>query len=381
MKVSKKISLVAIAVGLIVSVAPAAHATDLQGQGASFPALLIEACKVPFAKSTGHTLTYNPNGSGAGKTASDNQTGNIWFSDSPNTNSTARKTLLHIPAVAAPIAILHNLPGSAQLYLSPKTVAKIFSGEITKWNDAAILADNNRKVSEIVYKKDKNGDVLKDKDGKAVVLRTVNKSVRYSLPNRNISVVYRADKSGTSNNFTKWLSGVAPESWTKPANDFFGTAFPNNLNDIKNIGRIVGANYSAGVSQQAAATKYSITYAEASYGEKYKLKTAAIGNASGNFILPTAAATGAFLASSKVGATGFFTFDYATKEPGAYTLGIVSYMLGDSDYKSKSELAAIKEWANFIISDECTSLGKGDAFIPIAGELRKIALAAIAKLG
>ena len=243
------------------------------------------------------------------------------------------------------------------------------------------MADNNRKVSEVVYKKDKNGDVLKDKDGKAVVLRTVNKSVRYSLPNRNISVVYRADKSGTSNNFTKWLIGVDPTTWTKPANDFFGTAFPNNLNDIKNIGRIVGANYSAGVSQQAAATKYSITYAEASYGEKYKLKTAAIGNASGNFILPTAAATGAFLASSKVGATGFFTFDYATKEPGAYTLGIVSYMLGDSDYKSKSELAAIKEWANFIISDECTSLGKDDAFIPIAGELRKIALAAIAKLG
>ena len=381
MKVSKKISLVAVAVGLIVSVAPAAHATDLQGQGASFPALLIEACKVPFAKSTGHTLTYNPNGSGAGKTASDNQTGNIWFSDSANTNSTARKSLLHIPAVAAPIAILHNLPGAAQLYLSPKTVSKIFSGEITKWNDAAILADNNRKVSEVVYKKDKNGDVLKDKDGKAVVLRTVNKSVRYSLPNRNISVVYRADKSGTSNNFTKWLIGVDPTTWTKPANDFFGTAFPNNLNDIKNIGRIVGANYSAGVSQQAAATKYSITYAEASYGEKYKLKTAAIGNASGNFILPTAAATGAFLASSKVGATGFFTFDYATKEPGAYTLGIVSYMLGDSDYKSKSELAAIKEWANFIISDECTSLGKDDAFIPIAGELRKIALAAIAKLG
>ena len=381
MKVSKKISLVAVAVGLIVSVAPAAHATDLQGQGASFPALLIEACKVPFAKSTGHTLTYNPNGSGAGKTASDNQTGNIWFSDSANTNSTARKSLLHSPAVAAPIAILHNLPGAAQLYLSPKTVSKIFSGEITKWNDAAILADNNRKVSEVVYKKDKNGDVLKDKDGKAVVLRTVNKSVRYSLPNRNISVVYRADKSGTSNNFTKWLIGVDPTTWTKPANDFFGTAFPNNLNDIKNIGRIVGANYSAGVSQQAAATKYSITYAEASYGEKYKLKTAAIGNASGNFILPTAAATGAFLASSKVGATGFFTFDYATKEPGAYTLGIVSYMLGDSDYKSKSELAAIKEWANFIISDECTSLGKDDAFIPIAGELRKIALAAIAKLG
>jgi phosphate transport system substrate-binding protein len=381
MKVSKKISLVAVAVGLIVSVAPAAHATDLSGQGASFPALLIEACKVPFAKETGHTLTYNPNGSGAGKTASDNQTGNVWFSDSPNTNSAARKTILHIPAVAAPIAILHNLPGSAQLYLSPVTVAKIFAGEITRWNDPLIQADNNRTITTVLYKKNSKGDVVLDSKGSPVIQRTLKKAVKYTLPNRLITVVYRADKSGTSNNFTKWLSGVAGTLWTKPANDFFGTAFPSNINSSANIGRIVGSNYSAGVSQQAAATKYSITYAEASYGEKYKLKTAAIGNASGNFILPTADATGAFLASSTVSGTGFFTFDYATKEPGAYTLGIVSYMLGDSDYKSKSELAAIKAWANFIISDECTSLGKGDAFIPIAGDLRKLALAAIAKLG
>ena len=381
MKVSKKISLVAVAVGLIVSVAPAAHATDLSGQGASFPALLIEACKVPFAKETGHTLTYNPNGSGAGKTASDNQTGNVWFSDSPNTNSAARKTILHIPAVAAPIAILHNLPGSAQLYLSPTTAAKIFAGEITRWNDPLIQADNNRTITTVLYKKNSKGDVVLDSKGAPVIQRTLKKAVKYTLPKNLITVVYRADKSGTSNNFTKWLSGVAPTLWTKPANDFFGTAFPSNLNSSVNIGRIVGSNYSAGVSQQAAATKYSITYAEASYGEKYNLKTAAIANASGNFILPTADATGAFLASSKVSDSGFFTFDYATKEPGAYTLGIVSYMLGDSDYKSKSELAAIKAWANFIISDECTSLGKGDAFIPIAGDLRKLALAAIAKLG
>jgi phosphate transport system substrate-binding protein len=381
MKVSKKVSLVALAVGLIVSVAPAAHATDLQGQGASFPALLIEACKVPFSKTTGHSLTYNPNGSGAGKTASDNQTGNIWFSDSPNTNATARKTLVHIPAVAAPIAVLHNLPAKTQLYLSAETTAKIFAGEITKWNDPAIVADNNRTVTSVIYKKDAKGDVVKDSKGDPIILRTTPKKVRYTLPNQLIKVVYRADKSGTSNNFTKWLAGVAPKVWTKPANDFFGTAFPNNINDVKNIGRIVGANFSAGVSQQAAATKYSITYAEASYGDKYKLKTAAIKNASGNFVLPTASATGAFLASSKVSSSGFFTFDYDTKEPGAYTLGIVSYMLGDSDYKSKSELAAIKAWANFIISDECTSLGKDDAFIPIAGDLRKLAVAAIAKLG
>jgi len=381
MKLSKKIGVVAVAVGLVVGIAPAAQAADLQGAGASFPQLLIEACKVPFAKSTGHSLTYGGGGSGAGKTASDNQTGDVWFSDSPNLNSTARKTLVHIPAVAAPIAVLHNLPAKTQLYLSPTTAAKIFAGEITRWNDPLIAADNNRTVKDVVYKKDKNGDVVKAKDGTPEVLRTTSKRVSYSLPNQPIKVIFRADKSGTSFNFTAWLKGVSPTLWNKSANDFFATSFPGNINAPANIGRIVGGNFSAGVSQLAAATKYSITYAEASYGEAYKLKTAAIGNASGNFILPTATATGAFLASSKVGATGFFTFDYETKEPGAYTLGIVSYMLGDSDYKNKANVPAIKAWANFVISRECTDLGKNDAFIPIEGDLRKLAEAGIAKLG
>lgn len=381
MKLSSKFGVVAVAVGLIVGIAPAAQAASLSGAGASFPQLLIEACKVPFNKKTGHSLTYGGGGSGAGKTASDNQTGDVWFSDSPHTATTARPTLVHIPAVAAPIAILHNLPASTQLYLSPTTAAKIFAGEITRWNDPAIVRDNNRKVTEVIYRKNAQGDVVKNKKGQPKVIRTVTRNARYTLPNQKITVIFRADKSGTSKNFTSWLRGVNPAVWKKSSNDLFSTAFPGAINAPGNIGRIVGANFSAGVSQLAAATRYSITYAEASYGTKYNLRTAAIGNASGNFMLPTAAATGAFLASSKVGSTGFFTFDYDTKEPGAYTLGIISYMLGDSNYKNKANVPAIKEWANFIISRECTDLGADDAFLPIEGDFRKLAEAAIAKLG
>ena len=159
MKLSSKFGVVAVAVGLIVGIAPAAQAASLSGAGASFPQLLIEACKVPFNKKTGHSLTYGGGGSGAGKTASDNQTGDVWFSDSPHTATTARPTLVHIPAVAAPIAVLHNLPASTQLYLSPTTAAKIFAGEITRWNDPAIVKDNNRKVTEVIYRKNAQGDV------------------------------------------------------------------------------------------------------------------------------------------------------------------------------------------------------------------------------
>lgn len=379
MKLSKKFGVVAVAAGLIIGLAPAAQATDLTGQGASFPALLIEECKVVFAKTTGHSLTYAATGSGTGRDGSDKQLGNIWFSDTAHTGSTARPSLIHIPAAAAPIAVLHNLPSSKQLYLSPETAAKIFAGEITRWNDPAIAKDNNRSVSEVVYRKDKNGDVVKDKAGKPIVLRTTKKNITYTLPNQPITVIYRADKSGTSGNFTAWLRGVAPTLWTKPQNDTFVTAFPGNINGAGNIGRIVGQNYSAGVSQLAQKTKYSITYAEVSYGTKYNLKSAAIGNAAGNFALPTGDATAAFLGSATVDAKGIFKFDYATKEAGAYTLGIITYMLGDTDYKDKAAVPAIKAWANLMTSPACTDLAPD--FISITGTLKKYADAAIAKLG
>ena len=379
MKLSKKIGVVAVAVGLIVGLAPAAQATDLQGAGASFPALLIEECKVVFSKTTGHSLTYAPSGSGTGRDGSDKQLGHIWFSDTAHTGSTARPTLVHVPAAAAPIAVLHNLPSKKQLYLSPVTTAKIFAGEITRWNDPAIVKDNNRSVSEVVYRKDKNGDVVKDKAGKPIVLRTTKKNITYTLPNQPITVVYRSDKSGTSGNFTAWLRGVAPATWTKPQNDTYVTAFPGNINAPGNIGRIVGQSSSTGVSQLAAKTKYSITYAEVSYGTKYNLRSAAIGNASGNFALPTGDATAAFLGSATVDAKGIFKFDYATKEPGAYTLGIITYMLGDSDFKDKAAVPAIKAWANLITSPACTDLAPD--FIAITGSLKKYADAAIAKLG
>ena len=379
MKLSKKLGVIALISGLMISTAPSAMAVDLVGQGASFPALLIEECKVVFSKTTGHSLTYAATGSGTGRDGSDKQLGQIWFSDTAHTGSTARPTLIHVPAAAAPIAILHNLPARTQLYLSPETTAKIFAGEITKWNDPAIVKDNNRTVTTVVYKKDSKGDIVKDKSGNPVALRPATKKISYTLPNQAIKVIYRADKSGTSGNFTAWLSGVAPKLWNKPKNDTFVTAFPGNINDAGNIGRIVGANFSAGVSQLAAATKYSITFAEVSYGTKYGLKSAAIGNASGNYALPTGAATAAFLGSATVDSKGIFKFDYNTKEAGAYTLGIITYMLGDTDYKDKAALPAIKAWANLITSPACTDLAPD--FIAITGTLKKYSDAAIAKLG
>ena len=383
MKISKrsKIAAVLAAAGLVFSSTPA-HAVDLQGSGATFVAPLLEACKAGFAKTTSHSYTYGAGGSGAGQRNSDAGVGDFWFSDSAYRAGT-RASIIHAPVVAAPIAVMHNLQTSRQLYLSPNTIAGIFAGTIKTWNDPAIVADNNRAVTEVIYKKDSLGNAKLDKNGKPEVLRTAKKNITMTLPNKPITVIYRSDSSGTTNNFTTYLNGVAKSIWTKAGNNVFTTAFPGDINAKDNIGRIVSANGSAGVASLAAKTKYSITYAEKSFADSNNLKIAAIGNASGNFTLPTSTAVSAFLGEATVDATkGFFSFDYATKEPGAYTLGIVSYMLVDTNYADKSKAAAVKQLATYLMSEDCTGGSNASlGYVVIAGKLKQVAEAQVKKIG
>ncbi len=370
MKFSKKAKALVVAGFIAVASATPAHALDLQGSGASFVDPLLQACKAGFAKATNHSYVYTSTGSGTGKKNADANIGQFWFSDSAHTAATKRSTVFHAPIVAAPIAVLVNLPAKKDIYLSSTTVAKIFAGEITKWNDPAIAADNNRSVTTTVYKKDAQGNAVKDKNGNPVVLRTGSKSIIYTLPNQPIKVIFRADGSGTSNNFTTWLNGVAPSVWTKKGNDAFTTAFPGNINAPGNIGRIVGANQSQGIATLAAKTKYSITYAEKNWGDAYGLRSAYVSNASGNFTFPDSAATSAFLGEAKQSADGIVTFDYGTKVAGAYTLGIVSYMLVETEYKDKAQGAAVKELAQYILSPECSGANPKLGFIVVSGTFK-----------
>jgi phosphate transport system substrate-binding protein len=367
MKFSKKAKALVLAAVIAVSGAQPAHAVDLAGSGASFVVPLVEACKAGFAQKTGHSFVYTSTGSGTGKNNSDNRIGDFWFSDSAHTGANKRSTIFHAPIVAAPIAVLVNLPAKKDIYLSAETVAKIFAGQITQWNDPAIVADNNRTVKSVVYRKDANGNARVDSKGNPIVLRSSSKSIFYTLPNKPIKVVFRSDTSGTSNNFTRWMSGNAPTVWNKPANDAFTTAFPGNINATSNIGRIVGANGSQGVATLASKTPYSITYAEKQWGTSFGLRAAYVGNASGNFTLPDSAAVSAFLGEAKQAADGIVTYDYATKVPGAYTLGIVSYMLLETSYTNKEKGKAVVELAEYLLSPECSLGAASTGFIVIEG--------------
>ena len=381
MKVSMlaKSAAVALAFGLVTSTP--AHAVDLSGSGASFPALLIEACKAPFATASGHSFTYASSGSGAGRTNSDKSIGDFWFSDAAHTAATKRASIIHAPVVAAPIGILHNLPSRNTLSLSASTIAGIFSGAITRWNDPAIVRDNNRAYDKIVYKT-KNGAVVKDSKGDPIVAKKIATTTRYTLPDKPIKVVYRSDSSGTTENFTNYLNKSAPTVWTKAKAAVFTTSFPGNINAPENLGRIVGASSSTGVSQLAGKTPYSITFAEVNYAVANKLKVAHVINNAGNAVEPTSVTTSAFLSQASIDANGIMSFDYATKEAGAYTLGIVSYMLVDTAYTDKTKAAAVKSLASFILSPACAK-DKGEAlgFSVLDGAFLKKAQELVAKIG
>ena len=375
---SAKVVVAAIAAALFLA-QPAYAGVNLTGAGSTFAIPLLDACKAGYLASSGNTYTYSGGGSGAGRSASDKDIGDFNFSDTPHTAATRLATIIHIPVLAAPIAVMYKLNLSKPLNLSPETVAGIFGGTITSWNDPAIVADNNRSIKTVTYKKDKEGVVLKDKSGSPMVLNTRTVKTYLTLPDKKIQVVYRADSSGTSGAFTNFLYGAAGSVWTKNGNNDFKTSFPGNINSISNLGRIVGASGSAAVSALAAKTPYSITYAEKNYGKANKLAVANIQNAAGNFQAPDAGGTSAFLGESTVDPkTGILTLDYKTKNAGAYIIGTVAYALVKTNAKNPTD---VKSFLTYILDPKCPNTDPTLEYTTITGTLRDINLKQIAKIG
>jgi len=367
MKVSRSLKVAAAVIAVSALAANSAvAAVSITAGGSSFAAPLINACKVAWQTSTGNTLTYTTSSSGTGQTNENNGIGDFNFSDSSYTSTKA--TVVHIPVVAAPIAVGYNLPNqSKDLYLSQKTLSDIFAGVVTKWNDPEIVADNNRSVTVTIFKKDGTGNPVKDSSGKPVVLNTITKKVYYTLPNQSIRIVARADASGTTANFVKLFNKQFPTLWSKANDKTFTNDFPGNVNDPKNLGRIQTATGSAGVAATMAKTPYSIGYFESSYATG-ALRNALIGNAAGGFAAPDAAGTSAFLGSATATADGKLTFNYNTTTPGAYVLGIVSYALVDSAATGDNAKAA-KSFLQYVLSSACPTSAPALGYATVTGPL------------
>lgn len=317
---------------------PAVSATDLKGAGSTFSASFVDKCRVLYAQQTGTILNYTPNGSGAGRNFFNNKLVDFAISDTPYSSSDRKpdQDFLYVPLVSGPVAIVYNLPKyKIRLKLSKEVLAKIFAGQITMWNDPEIAKLNKGK-----------------------------------LPNLRITVVYRADGSGTSEVFTSYLNAVAPEIWTKPGNKTFATAFPGNINDF--LGYYQAVNGSTQVAFTQATLPGSIAYNEVSYVRN--MKSALIENEAGKFVAPTISAASAFLSGLKFNSDGTATLDYLSKTKNSYNISTFAYGIAYVNTGEKAKI--LKDFLTFAV----TKCNKIDGYASIRGNALKVAKAQINKI-
>jgi phosphate transport system substrate-binding protein len=393
MKLKRKLAVTVIAIsGLVLSSSPA-FAGQINGSGATFAQPLIDVCKVEFTKDTGHTVNYTAGGSGKGRT--DFQKNLVDFAASDSVYTSGFPTHLeYAPVYAAPIAIFYNLPTVKEsIYLSEATVAQIFSGFITNWNDKLIAADNERTIKSVTFKTKKvttkvgGKNVTKtvpvlDKKGKPVIAKTTSKVVNIDLPNQPITVYYRTDSSGTSEQFGKFLQGANAGAnerlWPKTASGTFANSTPNNISTFFNF---QGASGSALVAAGVKGKVGGIGYGEVSWATDNGLPTANIRNAAGEYIKADAAGTSAFLGGGTIEADGSLTADYKKKIPGGYPIATASYGLvyPEAAKKDPEKQKIVAQWHTYLL-EQCAKKFPEKGYAQITGPLYDKAKAQIAKI-
>jgi phosphate transport system substrate-binding protein len=328
--------------------APTCASGKLSAQGSTAQTNAINKWIQDYQKACpAATITYNPTGSGAGVTGFNANQNDFVGSDSaldPTKGEYAKATTrcgspaLDLPMVTGPIAIAYKVSSVSKLILNGSTIAKIFLGKITKWNDPAIAA--------------------------------LNPGV--TLPSATISVIYRSDSSGTTQNFEKYLAATAPDVFTStPDKDSSKAHFAGQ-----------GKAKSQGVSAALSATDNSIGYDEFSFAVSSGLQTAWIDNGAGAVQLTKdSAALAASAATIKPAGTGDLSLklDYATKTPGAYPIILVTYEIACSKYSNAAVGTLVKDFLTYAVTGGQASLA-ALGYAPLSGDLQTKVAAAVASI-
>lgn len=244
MKPSFKFSLVTSLTALAAILSTTSMAQEVTGAGATFPAPIYSKWAADYNKATGVKINYQSIGSGAGIKQIDSKTVDFGASDMPQTDDVlAKKGQIQFPAVIGGTVPVVNIKGIApgQMKLDGQVLAEIYLGKITKWNDAAIKALNPT----------------------------------LPLPDAAISPVRRADGSGTTFNFTNYLSRVNPE-WKAKVGEGTAVNWP--------VG--AGGKGNEGVAAFVKRLPNSIGYVEYSYVKQNKMTYALMKNRDGVFVSP-----------------------------------------------------------------------------------------------
>jgi phosphate transport system substrate-binding protein len=337
-----KLSLIAALAASLIFTPSATASGQISGSGSSFIANYLDACRISYAKSTGNIMTYTSLGSGAGRNQLSNKIIDFAGSDTPFSSGEQQpKEYVYVPFIAGPIAIIYRLDGyNKPVQLSKDTLAKIFAGQITKWNDKSIIKDN-----------------------------TV-RGIKPKIPSTPLRIAFRADGSGTSQIFTEYFNAVNPNIWKKPGNKDFKSAFPGTIPVSAQAGS--GSN---GVVMLARQMNGVITYAELSYSSG--LKVALIENSAGKFIKPSAKSASQFLSNFQRGDNGIINANYNNPNPLAYNISAFSYIIAFKEKTPKN--TAVKKFLSFSITS-CTKDAVKLGYAPLSGPALTLAKLKISEI-
>jgi phosphate transport system substrate-binding protein len=300
-----------------VAAAPAGAQVTLTGAGATFPNPIYSKWFDAYSKKTGVRINYQSIGSGGGIKQYTEGTVDFGASDGPMTDdqiAAVHGAVVHIPTVLGAVVLTWNLPalGSTQLKLDGPTIADIYLGKITRWNDNRLAA--------------------------------LNPGVR--LPNSDIIVVHRSDGSGTTYIFTDYLSKVSPE-WKTKVGNATSVNWPVGL----------GGKGNEGVTGQVKQTEGAIGYVELIYAVANKLPFAQVRNAAGKFINPSLETTTAAAASAKFEKNTDFRVSI-TNAPGAdaYPITSFTWLLVRPAMSDPAKAKAFHDYLKWMISPEAQAM-------------------------
>lgn len=316
----------------------------LTGKGASSMKAAQDAWRAAFqTANNGVTVNYSPDGSGAGREAFVGGAVQFAGSDRPFKDEemgagkfktcATDSNALNLPVYISPIAVLYQVEGVKDLQLDAATLAGIFAGKITTWNDPTIAALNPGA----------------------------------QLPAAAITPVHRADDSGTTENFTEYLHQAAPTVWTEDPDGVWPASFKGEA-----------AQGTAGVVAAVKGGRNTIGYADESQAGELSIAKVKVGE---EYLGPTAEAAAAIVdKSEKVAGRG--EHDYALKlnrtAAGAYPIVLVSYALVCEKYPDAGQAALVKSYVGFIASDQGQKVSAEQAgSAPLSAEMATKVKAAI----
>ncbi|MFT4256343.1 MAG: phosphate ABC transporter substrate-binding protein PstS, partial [Pseudoxanthomonas sp.] len=317
----------ATAPGADAGAAPAAanpHAAEISGAGASFIYPLVSKWSADYNAATGNKINYQSIGSGGGIAQIKAGTVDFGSSDKPlPPEELAQSGLFQFPSAIGGVVPVVNLEGveAGKLRLTGALLADIFLGKVAKWNDPAIAAVN---------------------PGAA-------------LPDLKINLVHRSDGSGTSFNFTNYLSKVSPE-WKQKVGEGTSLQWPGG----------VGGKGNEGVASYVKQIKGSIGYVELAYALQNGMPYAAMQNAAGNFVQPDAGTFAAAASSADwANAKDFNLVITNASGDNAWPITATNFMLVRKDGKRNADTLAFFKWAFESGQQQAQALD----YVPLPAEL------------